>query len=208
MDYKKFILFITPWILIALIMNLVRFALTDVHSYVYMNWNLLLAFIALFFLFLFEKSVLLIEKIVFFTFWIFFFPNAVYMITDFIHLRNVGPDWLLWYDAMMIFAYASIGVFISSYSLIRMHKKLFILRSSAFIFSLFVALISSFGVYLGRYHRFNSWDIVSQPSQIVKSILEIFSTQSGHPVFITTIIFFTLFILLSTESLRKIFEQR
>ena len=102
-----------PWIDLALVMNLTRFAMTDVQSYVYMNWNLFLAFLPLLFIFLFERVKNIYKKSFYFLAWLFFLPNAIYMITDLIHLRDVGPDWMLWFDGMMLFSYALIGILIS-----------------------------------------------------------------------------------------------
>lgn len=197
-----------PWLALALIMNLTRFIMTDIHSYIYLNWNLLLAFLPLLFLFTFEKAKNIYTKSIYFFVWLFFLPNAPYIVTDFIHLRDVGPEWMLWYDGMMIFSYSLIGVFITAYVLLRMKKNLFkknIIKQKIFLVG--SALLSAFGVYLGRYIRWNTWDILAQPIDLTGNILNIILTEYTNPVFIFTIIFFTFFTLAGTESLKKVFSK-
>ncbi len=206
--YKKFIKFLIPWIVFAFIMNMSRFALTDVHSYLYMNWNLFLALLPLPFVFFFENSRNIYFKVLSFILWLFVLPNAPYMVTDLLHLRNVGPEWLLWFDGMMIFSYAIIGVFVLSFTMVKIKRILFnksqIRRN---IFLILISIISSFGIYLGRYIRFNSWDIFIKPRLLMNNIIEILSTKYSHPVFITTMLFFTLFIMISTISFRYLFIE-
>lgn len=198
--------FIAPWLALALVMNLTRFVMTDVHSYVYMNWNLFLALLPLLFLYFFEQAKNLYIKTLSFLAWFFFLPNAPYLVTDLIHLRDVGPEWMLWFDGMMIFSYALIGVVITAFVLLRMKEQLFktSLRNQN-IFLIFISMITSFGVYLGRYIRFNSWDVLANPIELAHQAVTVIGTEYSNPVFVTTIIFFSLFILTSTESYKKIF---
>ena len=198
-----------PWLTIALIMNLARFSMTDVSSYVYMNWNLFLAVIPLLFVFLFEKTNSKYLKTFYFFAWLFFLPNAAYIVTDLIHLRDVGPEWMLWFDGMMIFAYAVLGIFISSYSILKMKINIFsksILKQNIFLG--LISLVSSFGIYLGRYIRFNTWDILSNPLELATSVSSIISEKYSEPVFVTTIVFFSIFIYMATVSLENLLEKK
>ena len=206
--YKKFTSFLMPWLALALLMNLTRFAMTDIQSYVYMNWNLFLSFLPLLFVYIYEKKRNIYIKSLTFFAWLFFLPNAVYMVTDLIHLRDVGPGWMLWYDGMMIFIYALVGIFISAYVLLRMKENIFkksIRKQNIFLIA--VSIMSSFGVYLGRHLRWNSWDIFAKPIDLSADLLKIVHTEYANPVFILTIIFFTLFILTSALSLEKVFKK-
>jgi uncharacterized membrane protein len=203
--YKKFISFLAPWIFLALVMNITRLFMTDIQSYIYMNWNLFLAFLPIVFLFFFEKIKNIYGKGFLFFAWLFFLPNAVYMITDLIHLRDVGPDWMLLFDGMMIFSYAIIGIFISAYVILRMGKNIFTLNRKRLAFYIIASLLVSFGVYLGRYIRWNTWDIITRPIDLTGDVLDIISTGHTNIVFITTIIFFTFLILISIKSLKVFF---
>ncbi len=205
--YRKFITFILPWVLLALIMNIMRLFMTDVQSYIYMNWNLLLALLPILFLFFFERTRNLYKKGFYFFGWLLFLPNAPYMVTDLIHLRDVGPQWMLWYDAMMIFSYALIGIYILVYSLLKMKKQLFQNINYQKIFVVIVAIVSSFGIYLGRYIRLSTWEILTQPIYFAENVVEILKTQYFNPVFVITLIFFSFFILVSMESMKNIFKK-
>jgi len=189
--------FIIPVAGFAILMSIVRTPLTGETNYLYMNWNLFLALVPLFLLYLFEKEHNPILRWFTFFLWLLFLPNAVYLITDFIHLRETGPDWLLWYDGMMIFTYALVGVVVSAFTLNRMKKLLFRTWEGQQVFVLIMALLSSFGIYLGRYLRFNSWDFFTKPLGTISHSFRLIGEKYDHPVFITSMIFFTLFILMT-----------
>jgi uncharacterized membrane protein len=207
-SYRKFISFIAPWFLLAFLMNMTRLFMTDVHSYVYMNWNLTLALLPLVFIFFFERTKNIYVKAFLFFAWLFFLPNSVYLITDFIHLRDVGPDWMLWFDGMMLFSYAVIGVFVSSYTMLRIGNNLFSSNKKREIFYFIISILVSFGVYLGRYIRWNTWDIITRPVDLTGNILDILSTGHMNNIFISTVVFFTFFVITSLHSFVYIFKEK
>lgn len=147
----------------------------------YMIWNLFLAWVP------YVISVCLIKKeipkktfAVFFFLWLLFFPNAPYLITDIIHVAS-GPSRMLWYDSMLFFFFAWVGLFIGMVSLFHIHQYL---RQywKGWVSELMIFLIcflSSFGVYLGRFERWNSWDFFISPSELIKNSYEI-STNLGY----------------------------
>ncbi len=98
--------------------------------------------------------------------WLAMFPNAPYIITDFIHLYEIPPlTW--WFDLGMILTFALSGLFLGIVSLRTMHD-LVRPKLGAVIGWLFVAvasLLSGFGVYLGRFQRLNSWDLLTKPQR-------------------------------------------
>lgn len=101
--------------------------------------------------------------------WLLFFPNAPYLITDLIHLK-AAPDHLIWYDALMSFSFALAGLLTGLYSLLKVHRLVEKIWNSSFAWtavsgSLF---LSSYGVYLGRFGRWNSWDILTHPFSLVR----------------------------------------
>lgn len=103
--------------------------------------------------------------------WLLFFPNAPYILTDFIHLGSrVGAPW--WYDLLMIATYALTGLFLGLVSLYLMQSL--IRRAfgavSSWIFTLFVLALTGFGVYLGRFPRYNSWDLLTDPTALLSDI--------------------------------------
>ena len=97
--------------------------------------------------------------------WLVFFPNAPYLLTDFIHLTQ-GPA-PLWYDALMLSAFAWTGLLLGFSSL---YLVQLILRRAFGVavswFGVFCSLaLASIGVYIGRFVRLNSWDVLLHPRQ-------------------------------------------
>jgi len=103
--------------------------------------------------------------------WLLFFPNAPYIFTDLIHLttRFYGHFWV---DLMLILLCALTGLvlgFVSLYLMQSVVQRMFgPVASWAFIAA--VAALSGFGIYLGRFMRFNSWDVLFRPVQLYHGI--------------------------------------
>lgn len=100
--------------------------------------------------------------------WLLFLPNAPYIITDLMHLRYTKSS-LLWFDALLIFSFAWNGLLFGVLSLM----DVFAILSTKFgkvkaNYSLFVMiLLCGFGIYLGRFLRWNSWEAFTQPFQLL-----------------------------------------
>lgn len=104
--------------------------------------------------------------------WLLFFPNAPYLLTDFIHLGD-GPA-PLWYDALMLSAFAWTGLMLGFGSLYLVQT---ILRRAfgAAVAWLCVAgalALASVGVFIGRFVRFNSWDALLHPLEVADVVRE------------------------------------
>lgn len=104
--------------------------------------------------------------------WLLFFPNAPYLLTDFIHLDE-GPA-PLWYDALMLSAFAWTGLMLGFGSL---HLVQMILRQAfgprvAWAAVLGALGLASVGVYIGRFIRFNSWDALLHPLAVADVVRE------------------------------------
>ncbi len=103
--------------------------------------------------------------------WFIFLPNSLYIVTDLMHLRPL-PAIPVWYDAFMIFSFALTGLLLGFLSLQRMHD-LVAARFGAPLGWLFAAntlALSSFGIYIGRFLRWNSWDIFTNPGPLLADI--------------------------------------
>jgi len=100
--------------------------------------------------------------------WLAFFPNAPYILTDLMHLRGTGGA-PLWLDTLMVGSVALTGLFVGLASLRLAHGVVARARGSAWQGWAFATLASfgaGFGVYLGRFVRLNSWDIVTRPGDV------------------------------------------
>ena len=110
-------------------------------------------------------------QVIWFVVWILFLPNAPYLITDFIHLKE-RPDMPLWYDIALLTSAAGVGLLFAYASVADVQNVLTRAFNSAtaWIVVAVSLLLSGFGVYLGRFLRWNSWDAVSNPSQLFADI--------------------------------------
>jgi uncharacterized membrane protein len=159
----------------AMTLLLFRMLLQD-WGFIFLAWNLFLAWVPLLFIkWVWEQEVrrqapfglLMVYLLV----WLLFFPNAPYIITDLKHLRAV-PEHMIWYDALMIFTFSVAGFLTGLYS-IRIVHRIITLRWNERLAWTSVAmamLMSGFGVFLGRYGRWNSWDIITQPGALARGI--------------------------------------
>ncbi|MEW6441216.1 MAG: DUF1361 domain-containing protein [bacterium] len=100
--------------------------------------------------------------------WLIFFPNAPYMVTDFYHLQH-RPPVPLWYDIGLIAAFAWTGCFLAVASLRTMQSLVqeFFGRIAGWLFVVMTLAGSGVGVYLGRFRRFNSWDLLLHPRMVL-----------------------------------------
>lgn len=101
--------------------------------------------------------------------WLVFFPNAPYVLTDFIHLGDPGTSsGPLWYVALMLSSFAWTALLLGFFSLYVMQALW--RRALGFVGSwiavVVVLALSALGVYLGRFGRFNSWDLVVRPGRV------------------------------------------
>jgi uncharacterized membrane protein len=111
--------------------------------------------------------------------WLLFVPNSFYIITDLFHLdMNSGVP--LWYDLALLLAFAWNGLLFGIVSVRQMEKAFEAWFNKKFdlLFILPVMFLNGLGVYVGRYLRFNSWDVITNPLQLTSDIIYLFI----HPI--------------------------
>jgi len=152
---------------------------TQQWMYVFYVWNTFLAIIPL----LFSRKLAKLEKpgikaIALIAGWLLFFPNAPYIITDVFHYEERLPV-PRWYDLMLVVSAAWNGLLLGIVSLMQVERFLSQhLRSSWVKLSVFISLgLCGYGIYIGRFLRFNSWDIITHP----RSLLSASAYQVLHP---------------------------
>ncbi|WP_343641187.1 DUF1361 domain-containing protein [Chryseobacterium sp.] len=151
-----------------------RYYISDTKVFLFLNWNLFLAWIPL----LLSSFVLAfnirskISLVFIIIIWILFFPNSPYILTDLFHLRarNSIP---VWYDLIVILSFAWTGLICGFISLNDIEKKLsyYGKKNSINGIIVFFLFMSSFGVYLGRFLRWNSWDVLNNPFGLFSDIV-------------------------------------
>ena len=111
--------------------------------------------------------------------WLFFFPNAPYILTDLLHLRSRAPI-PIWYDMMVISSFAWTGLMLGLLSLYEIQlllRRRFSVWLTWTIVGLCIAACG-YGVYLGRYLRWNTWDVLANPLSLFKDILQTFTNPA------------------------------
>ena len=96
--------------------------------------------------------------------WLLFFPNAAYIVTDLVHLKSRDPI-PRWFDYILITAYAWTGLFLGYVSLTLLHHRVRAAfgRLAGWGFVAIMLGLSSLGIYVGRFFRWNSWDVITRP---------------------------------------------
>jgi uncharacterized membrane protein len=174
------------------------------NSVIYRNlvWNLFLAWLPYFFSIWAAASerlspgkwwLLLIPGVL----WLIFFPNAPYLMTDFLHLEN-RPPIPLWYDILLITSYAWSGLFLAIGSLRTMQLliKKYLGGLVSWVFVTVALGLSGLGIYLGRFERWNSWDLILQPRRILHDIKTYMAAPTDNLRFFAFTILFTSFLLI------------
>jgi uncharacterized membrane protein len=152
-----------------------RVIYSGTYALISLNWNLFLAFVPWALTSLsFIKPALQKKPVsiaLIFLFWLLFFPNAPYIITDLFHLRVI-KSMPVWYDTMLIMSYAWTGLFygfLSLWDIESILEKKLSYPLVTFI-STILLFVGSFGIYVGRYLRWNTWDLFTKPQEILSEI--------------------------------------
>jgi uncharacterized membrane protein len=113
--------------------------------------------------------------------WLLFFPNALYLVTDFIHLGRVGGV-SIWYDLIMFLCFALAGLLLGLNSLFLMQTVVDERagRLAGWLFVLVTVGLAGYGIYLGRFLRWNSWDVFTNPLHLAGDMLAMLRNPFQH----------------------------
>ncbi len=195
---------------ICIMLVAARVAYSDTGRHTGLIWNLFLAWIP-FMLSYFAHAVswrratlyLIIPLIAFL--WLIFFPNAPYMLTDLQDLARHASDAPLWYDVIIVVWCSWTGMLLGVISLYLMQDIIVRMfgRITGWAFVLVISALSSFGIYIGRFVRLNSWDILQNPGETAQEILGLVIDPSMRLAAFTilyTVFFLFVFLLLYSFS--------
>ncbi len=106
--------------------------------------------------------------------WLPFLPNAPYIVTDLLHLNNSNHH-LMWLDVLVITSFAFNGLVLFFLSMRDMEQLLKRHLKPSKVSFLFVAIfgLTAFGIYLGRFLRYNSWEILNNPLALFTDMFNI-----------------------------------
>jgi uncharacterized membrane protein len=162
-------------------------------AFSYLPWNLFLAWIPLFLATLIVRMLrtrswsdwptLLLTLL-----WLLFLPNSFYLVSDFIHLRDVAMQDVL-YDAVMFTMFVFTGVLLGFSSLYLIHTELLRRVRSATAQSVvaLILLLCSFAIYIGRDLRWNSWDVLASPAGLLFDLSDRIVQPSNWQDLISTV---------------------
>ncbi|WP_425489776.1 DUF1361 domain-containing protein [Clostridium aciditolerans] len=170
-----------------------RIIYRDSGGYLFLIWNIFLAWLPFYFSLIYTNYNFRINfsQYMIGLLWLIFYPNAPYILTDFIHLSKYkfyenksyeiifNSNFAIWYDFFLISIFVIIGLVLSFISLSIMHKyiKEKYDYTLGWLFILIICMLSSFGIYLGRFARVNSWELVTNPLYLLNVIFNSFNLQ-------------------------------
>jgi uncharacterized membrane protein len=164
------------------------FRLSGDFFFWFMSWNLFLAFVPLVMSLwlgriLRRKLWSSWQALGVTTLWLLFLPNSFYVASDFVHLKHV-PDDQLMYQLAMIGSFTMLSFIFGLMSLGSVHEQLvkrFRNFTAAGIVGIII-LLCSFAVYLGRDLRWNSWDVLINPFSLLLDVSDRLLYPAAHPV--------------------------
>ena len=168
--YSKVIRYLLVLSVLCVSMQLIRMYDSQSTTFVKMIWNLFLAWVPL------VAAMAMVESnkpkvlIVLAAFWLLFFPNSPYLITDLVHLEP-SPSYH-WYDIALFYTFAFTGLLTGVISTLIVYGKLraFFEINISRIIIMVCMYAAGFGVYVGRFLRWNSWDVAVRPMHLVETM--------------------------------------
>lgn len=168
------------------LLSILRVSLSGTSFFLFLNWNLFLAGIPYFLTSIISSqkrgSIQKLKILGVSLIWLLFFPNAPYILTDLFHLR-IESSIPKWFDLILIISFAWTGLLFGFLSLMKIEMLFasFLSKKQVTWFSSGILFLASFGVYLGRFLRWNSWDVINNPSHLLFDISDRVINPFDHP---------------------------
>lgn len=171
---------VLSWLTVSMVLSImlliIRMKLNQSFFLLFLVWNLFLAVIP-YAITTYLSSIKKVSKwslLLCFGVWLVFLPNAPYIITDLLHLR-MSDKHLMWLDVLVVCSFACNGMLLFFLSLADMDSilKPFMSNKKRFYVTSIIIFLTGFGIYLGRFLRYNSWGILNQPFDLFADILDI-----------------------------------
>jgi uncharacterized membrane protein len=193
----------------SFVLLFIRIIATERLVFLFLPWNLFLAFIP----YAITKCLMAnpgwienkIRFILIFCLWLLFIPNSFYILTDLYHLE-LSKDSPRWFDLTLIFSFAWIGMLLGILAVSKMETvfRIFLKKRNILLFIYPVMWLIAWGIYIGRYLRFNSWDIITNPFSLFGDIAEMFLNPFQYTYAWGMIFCFSVFITLVYLTIKKI----
>ncbi len=211
-DRLKLAVVLSVSMFISIALAMFRIYYSSRITYFFLTWNLLLACIPLIvstFIVLNYRKLNHLVLLPLVMLWLLFFPNAPYIVTDLFHLqpRHNVP---VWYDLVLILFFSWNGLIIGFISLLdiqyvlnRVYNKFI-----GWIFSVSALVLGALGIYIGRFLRWNSWDVLTNPLRLLEDIaVRIANPLYHHSAWAITLLF-SLFLLTAYATILQMVKMR
>jgi len=199
-------------ILFTIVLVVLRYLNTSDQQYFFYPWNLFLATVPYCFSRQLKKFRRISLKVVaILLFWLLFLPNAPYIITDLFHFEE-RPPVPYWFDLLLVVSGAWNGVVLGITSLMQVERFLKNHIQLKWIMPATIVLITlcSYGIYLGRFKRYNSWSIVTNPGTVFHTIMSHVAEPFEHEqAWMFTILFAILLCIIyfTVKKVPEIFKR-
>jgi uncharacterized membrane protein len=200
----------------CVLLIMARVVYSDTFYHTSLVWNLFLAWIPFVLAYVvyaiaWKRTRLYIILPVVVFLWLIFLPNAPYMLTDLQDLTKPVSGAPLWYDVIILIWFSWTGMLMGVVSLYLMHEivKREFGRLAGWVFVFMVAGLSSIGIYMGRFLRWNSWDILQEPTHILSDSLNLLLHPARSTIGFTFLMTaFFLFVYLTLYALGHMLQEQ
>jgi len=162
-----------------------RIIATQEVLYLFLVWNLFLAGLPYMFAKISARQKNAagfgVKTLFFMGLWLLFLPNSFYIVTDFIHIKR-SQSHLIYLDLLTIASFAITGLMYGYYAIqtIRRIVAPHLTKGYLSLATLTIYILCGFGIYLGRVLRWNSWDIITDPTRLLYDISAMLLSPSTH----------------------------
>lgn len=187
---------------------LYSYYLTHVQFQLMLIWNYLLALVPMLMIYLMKKKNNKVLNVVYAFIFIIFVPNTYYLITDLMHLESINfqmpgamnpaqlttglSEW------SQFFSIAIMGIYGFCIGGILLNKFMDKFKINNQAVSVLLSIIIGLGIYIGRFLRLNSWDLIN-PIYVINTVI-----NSINSFTIYFIVCLSLIIYLSIHFNKKI----
>ena len=188
-------------------LEMARVIHTGSSQYDFLIWNLFLAWIPFVLAWLVDSAwrrgvrpagIVLLGLV-----WLLFFPNAPYIVTDFVHLRGPAPA-PLWFDVVLIASFASTGMLLGFLSLSCVQQLVADTAGAAlgWLVAAVALVLAAFGIYIGRFEVHNSWDVIVRPVPLARETWQQLTSPAAYPRTLGVTASYAVFLVLAYLALR------
>lgn len=189
-----------------------RVLYTGAPTFLFLVWNLFLACIPYLLTRIMMCCVPWVENnlrfAALFAVWLLFLPNTFYILTDLFHLEARSVP--LWFDLVLIFSFAWSGLVMGIQSVQNMELmlRIKIRLQSEWLFVFPVMGLNALGIYIGRYLRYNSWDVITNPWDLTEDMVLLAMHPLRNRFDWSMILCYTLLLSIVYVSIKRMKESR